>query len=159
MPEKNTDNTMQYNALCSEITPQIALVVFGECGALWWLKGLRPGFRHCFVCLEKGEDWIVVNPLCHYTEVKTIGTADPQTLKSFFTDHGMDSIFAPIIAPTRITAPFSPFTCVEAVKRILGIHDRWVLTPWQLFQRLSHSRHATPVNDQPADVMRSINSA
>ncbi len=30
-----------------------------------------------------------------------------------------------------------PFTCVEAAKRVLGLHDRRVVTPWQLYRRLS----------------------
>ena len=33
--------------------------------------------------------------------------------------------------------PLAIFTCVEAVKRILGIRATWVLTPWQLYRRLS----------------------
>jgi hypothetical protein len=33
-------------------------------------------------------------------------------------------------------APFMLFTCVEAVKRVLGIHRRGIVTPWQLYQHL-----------------------
>jgi hypothetical protein len=35
-------------------------------------------------------------------------------------------------APRR-PAPLRPYTCVEAVKRILGLHAPWVITPWQLY--------------------------
>jgi hypothetical protein len=34
-------------------------------------------------------------------------------------------------------APVRPFTCVEAVKRLIGIHAPWTLTPWQLFGHLT----------------------
>jgi hypothetical protein len=41
-------------------------------------------------------------------------------------------------APLRV-APLRPLTCVEAVKRILGIHARSINTPWQLYRYLSTS--------------------
>ena len=34
-------------------------------------------------------------------------------------------------------APFMLFTCVEAVKRVLGIHRRGIVTPWQLYRHLT----------------------
>ena len=33
-------------------------------------------------------------------------------------------------------APLMVFTCVEAVKRVLGLHRRLVFTPWQLYRHL-----------------------
>jgi hypothetical protein len=41
-------------------------------------------------------------------------------------------------APLRV-APLRPLTCVEAVKRVLGIHARSINTPWQLYRHLSTS--------------------
>src|SRR3954466_12569602 len=35
-------------------------------------------------------------------------------------------------ATTSARAPWAPFTCVEAAKRVLGLHVRRVMTPWQL---------------------------
>ncbi len=29
-----------------------------------------------------------------------------------------------------------PLTCVEAIKRLVGLESAWTLTPWQLFRRL-----------------------
>jgi hypothetical protein len=43
---------------------------------------------------------------------------------------------APIRRDHLRPAPLAPFTCVEAAKRVLGLHDRRVVTPWQLYRRL-----------------------
>jgi len=33
-------------------------------------------------------------------------------------------------------APWMPHTCVEAVKRVIGLHARFIITPWQLYRHL-----------------------
>lgn len=111
-----------------------ALVGFVGPTDLWWLRGLRPGFRHCFVALSDGDGWIVVDPMSHRTLVRREAVAD---LAPFYAGHGI------IVLPTRMravvpprTAPWRPYTCVEAVKRILGVRAPWVLTPWQLYRHL-----------------------
>jgi hypothetical protein len=43
---------------------------------------------------------------------------------------------APIRRDHLRPAPLAPFTCVEAAKRVLGLHDRRVVTPWQFYRRL-----------------------
>ena len=47
------------------------------------------------------------------------------------------------IAPPEValrSAPLGVFSCVETVKRLLGLRTRWVFTPWQL-HRFLVSRH------------------
>jgi len=39
-------------------------------------------------------------------------------------------------------APWMPFSCVEAVKRVLGIHKSFILTPWQLYRFLRKEQTA-----------------
>ena len=36
----------------------------------------------------------------------------------------------------KTAAPWGPFTCVEAVKRVLGVRARFILTPWRLYKFL-----------------------
>ncbi len=38
--------------------------------------------------------------------------------------------------PPRRALPPMLFTCVEAVKRIIGLHDFGIVTPWQLYKAL-----------------------
>lgn len=112
-----------------------ALVVFGGGAALPWQRLLKPGFRHCFVCLNDGRRWIVVEPLSCFTEVAVLDVPADFDLGRWFAGHGLTAVPAPV---RRVRRPvgWGPFTCVEAVKRVLGLRAPWVFTPWQLYRRL-----------------------
>lgn len=47
---------------CAEF--QDFYVVFQDEVSLWWLKVLKPGFRHCYILLplEKNK-WLEINPM------------------------------------------------------------------------------------------------
>jgi hypothetical protein len=113
-----------------------ALVIFsGRCG-VWWLRWLRPGFRHCFAAVDDGAQWLTVDPLLHRLEVRASGLSSAFDLAAEY--RRMDLVVLDI-APPEIalrTAPVGIFTCVETVKRLLGLRARWVLTPWQLYRFL-----------------------
>jgi len=113
-----------------------ALAVFSGETEFWWLKGLKPGFRHCFLVLEIDGVWVVFDPLSHQTRFGLFPAGDAATLAAGYEASGCT--VAPCLArpapPKR--APLLPHTCVEAVKRVLGLHARGVLTPWQLYKKL-----------------------
>jgi hypothetical protein len=41
------------------------------------------------------------------------------------------------LCPKQKILPPMMFTCVEAVKRIIGLRGWWILTPWQLYAALA----------------------
>lgn len=117
--------------------PAPALVVFTGDTCLGCLKILRPGFRHCFVAVCRNDHWIICDPLCHRTDLLVIGSEAAADLGDWYRCHGLTVVATHVRpAPPRF-APLRPFTCVEAVKRVLGIHARSVNTPWQLYRYLS----------------------
>jgi len=112
-----------------------ALVAFSGRTDLRWLRWLRPGFRHCFVALNDGRHWVTLDPLSTRIE----GTVQPVSadfdLAGWYRAQGL------MVVETRAAAPAGPaplaiWTCVEAAKRTIGLRDRRVLTPWQLYKRL-----------------------
>lgn len=114
-----------------------AWVVFTGETDLPWLRILRPGFRHCFVLMNDGRHWISLDPLANHTEV-TVHHVPPEfDLPGWLSDRGQKVIAAPVSRVKMRAAPVGFFTCVEAVKRVLGLHDGFVFTPWQLYQRLT----------------------
>lgn len=116
-----------------------ALVVFCDGVELWWLRFLKPGFRHVFVAVRDGGVWVTVDPLSPHTEV-AVQPVDPAfDLAGWFRARG-HVVVETVARRRRDPAPLAPFTCVEAVKRVLGLPDRGVLTPWQLFRRLTADR-------------------
>ncbi len=118
---------------------RLAVVVFSGEAALCVLRLLRPGFRHCFVAVNDGCRWITVDSLAHRTEVAVLPVPPDYDLAAFYRRHVFAAFGgAPPLVPRRL-APLSPFTCVETVKRVLGIHARTVLTPWQLYRYISNN--------------------
>ena len=117
--------------------PRIALVVFSGDADLKWLKVLKPGFRHCFAILESDGRWIIYDPLSHQTEITVIEGLSIPELMGGYRKQGFH-----VVAWVWRTARFRPaplglYTCVEAVKRVLGIHAPLIITPWNLFNFLN----------------------
>lgn len=122
-----------------DLTGAPALVVFVDEGELKCLRFLRRGFRHCFVAVQSLHGWVICDPLSHRTDLCAVGLFSAEELARWYRDLGL------LVVETRVReapfrpAPVSPFTCVEAVKRVLGIHAPWTLTPWQLYRLLCRS--------------------
>lgn len=122
------------------IAAQCAWVVFsGQC-ELAWLRILKPGFRHCYVLLHDGDYWITFDPLSNYTDINVCRCPPSFNLPDWIQDRGCTVVKTPL-RRTKKQAPWMPFTCVEAVKRVIGLRARAVLTPWQLYKYLMKSRN------------------
>jgi hypothetical protein len=116
---------------------QNAWVVFSGQTDISWLRILKPGFRHCYVLLHDGERWTSVDPLSHVTDISVHHHVAPDfDLPGWLAARGNKVVRAPLRRDVTKAAPFMLFTCVEAVKRILGIHRRNIFTPWQLYRHL-----------------------
>jgi len=117
--------------------PPTAWVVFRGEAPLWWLRGLRPGFRHCLALLNDGRHWLVVDPLAPFTDVAVLDLPPDHDLPGWYRARGLTVVAAPVRRGLTRPAPWGPFTCVEAVKRLLGLHAPLVVTPWQLHRHLT----------------------
>jgi hypothetical protein len=116
-----------------------ALVVFSGKADLLWLRLLRPGFRHCFVLLDLGGAWVCVNPLAHRTSVELWSLSPATDLPTWLrAQEGLTVVETVVRQPPRRPCPIGLYSCVEAVKRVLGLQERWVLTPGQLYEHLTH---------------------
>jgi hypothetical protein len=113
-----------------------ALVVFSGRTGVSWLRWLRPGFRHCFVALDDGIEWLTVDPLLHRLEVRASGLASDFDLAREYRRMGLIVLEVAPAAVVMRAAPLGLFTCVETAKRLLGIRAWHVMTPWQLYRFL-----------------------
>jgi hypothetical protein len=113
-------------------------VVFSDETDLPFLKCLRRGFRHCFVVIRDRGHWISYDPLAHYTELFLVDVPETFDLLGWLSEQGMTVIKVPSpLCPTQKILPPMMFTCVEAVKRIIGLRGWWIFTPWQLYAALA----------------------
>jgi hypothetical protein len=113
-----------------------AWVAFCGRADLAWLRLLKPGFRHCFVVLNDGRHWITLDPLACFTEVEVQPVPADFDLPGWYRARGLTVVRAVVRRSVRRPVAWAPFTCVEAVKRVLGIREPRVLTPWQLYRHL-----------------------
>lgn len=125
-----------------------AMVVFGGDADLRWLRVLRPGFRHCFAVLKSGEYWVIYNPLSNGTEVEIWPDEHEETLRAWLAQNGY-RVVDDAVRPLRpASLPWAPYTCVEAVKRVLGLRAPGVFTPWQLYRYLRNLKKRKKVIDR-----------
>lgn len=117
--------------------PRRAWVVFCGRADLAWLRLLAPGFRHCFLVLNDGRHWLTLDPLSCFTELEIQPVPPGFDLPAFYRARGLTVVPAPLARGRARALPWAPFTCVEAVKRVLGLRARFVLTPRQLYRHLT----------------------
>lgn len=113
-----------------------ALVVFTGMTCIRWLKPLRTGFRHCFVVVFQGDTAIICDPLSNRMILGGVRPASPAVVADWYCERGFTVVATELCEAPPGATLLRPFTCVEAVKRVLGIRAPFVLTPWQLYRHL-----------------------
>ena len=118
--------------------PMRALAVFHDEGAGFWPRVFgRPGFRHCFAALNDGRAWIVIDPCSDGTRIHAEICAETD-LAAHYRGLGYAVVETAVADSRRRYGLPWAFTCVEAVKRTLRVHDWWLWTPYQLYRRLEN---------------------
>ena len=107
-----------------------AIVAFGGRPTLWWMHFLKKGFYHCIIAMGNGKEWVIIDPLLHFTDLIIIkdGSVD-----SFFKSRGYRILNMTVSEPKKIRLRVMPYTCVETVKRFLGVENTFIFTPYSLF--------------------------
>ncbi len=115
-----------------------ALVVFEDRPDSRWLRPLRAGFRHCFCLVRAGDGWILCDSRASGLHIMPAPAVGVEPLARSYAALGATVVG--LAGPLRPAAargfPPAPFTCVEVVRRLLGLGGRPVLTPHGLFRRL-----------------------
>lgn len=111
-----------------------ALIGFGGQPTFWWMRFLKKGFYHCVVALGSTRSgWVLIDPLAHYTDMILITDGD---LTGYLKAHGYRVVVTDVVPPPRCGFHIMPYTCVETAKRFVGITDRRIWTPYQLYRHL-----------------------
>ena len=114
--------------------PDRAVVVFAEETRLPKLRRLKPGFRHCYAYLRLEQGWIGMDPLSHVWEIRHFPHWERDAdLAAHLRRLGQCALTVPVFEPPTKLAPPLPVSCVQAVKRLIGLHSWSVRTPWELF--------------------------
>lgn len=121
-----------------------------------WLRCLKPGFRHCLAIVEGAGWWLTVDPLASHLYL-AVTRPDPQAGPARrLLENGFAVAVLPAPQSPAVPAPCAPLTCVEVIKRLVGVHAPVVATPWALYRRLAAAGAATA---RPSDPPEKIEEA
>lgn len=111
-------------------------VIFTDHGNVWWLKWLKPGFRHCLVAVEEEGNWAYIEAVLSGMEIK----ATTVNCLGVLAADGCTVVEARQFQKLyHKLAPIEPISCVTVVKRILRLNHWFILTPHQLYKYLKKS--------------------
>ncbi len=116
-----------------------AWVVFTNQSDLPILRVLKKNYRHCFVIMNDGNRWLSIDPMANYIDISIHDLPMGFDLPNWLEKNGHKVKKAKLNHNIKKCAPVMIFTCVEVCKRILGIHNRFILTPWQLYRYLGNN--------------------
>jgi hypothetical protein len=127
---------MENNRSFSEIYTRQAVVVFSDRNDLPWLGLLARGYRHCFIAVQAECGWIVLDPLSNVMQLNCLSAISTGELSQWYHARGYTVVVTSIGLPLAKPAPWALFSCVEAVKRVLAINARRIITPHDLWKYL-----------------------
>lgn len=110
--------------------------VFSDETDLRILKPLKRGFRHCFILMHQDARWLLVDPRSNKTDVMLLPHPAHFNMPRYFLDKGMTVLKTTPYPEKRKIAPLLPISCVETVKRLIGLHHWLILTPYHLYRHL-----------------------
>ncbi|MBM3567172.1 MAG: hypothetical protein FJX46_00280 [Alphaproteobacteria bacterium] len=122
--------------LGSTADADLALVIFDSDTDINWLHGLRRGYRHCFAIFSIGRNWVILDPVLNYARICAFQVRPDYDLVTHYRLLGYRVLETHVRRPRGKIAPILPATCVEIVKRALGIHAWHVVTPYALYNYL-----------------------
>ena len=112
-----------------------AHIIFSE-ASLPWLRWLREGYRHVSVVIPCGEGYLHIDPRSVRIDFRFIKREQVAEMydralykEIIIIEYTADDIREGMHVP-------AVFTCVEFVKRVIGIRAWWVLTPHQLYKHI-----------------------
>ena len=102
-------------------------VVFTKANKMGWIRHLlHRNISHCYVVFPDKGKWVVYDQAVNHTSIFTL-------------DNINDILATSIIVKAEANQVgwyYGLNTCVSAVKRLIGINNPFILTPYQLYKRI-----------------------
>lgn len=117
-------------------TPR-AIVAYTDKTSFRCLKWLRRGFRHCMTLVSVPPYWVLVDGLSNRTHISVLSVEGLAVYLADLHRAGYRCQYIPYLPSPPPRLGMMPHTCVETAKRLLGISNRFVLTPFQLFKHIN----------------------
>lgn len=101
-------------------------IVFTKAKRLGWMRRLlHKDISHCFAMWPDGDRWLVVDRAVNKTSVFTLNDRS-------------DIIGKVVRVPVKDSISYIGLdTCVSSVKRLIGLNNIFIQTPYQLYKRIT----------------------
>jgi hypothetical protein len=112
----------------------------------WWTRFLKKGFSHVFVLIPQHEGYLFIESTLSSIDVKYL--TEHSKLPKSLDKSSVVVKYCTEIDYNLTSSWLRPCTCVEVVKRIIGLDKWWIFTPYQLYRYIlweAHRRHPKPV--------------
>ena len=106
---------------------------------MWWAKLTKKGFGHVFMVESICADyfWLIIDPVQSHTDRFTLPKSLEPTIEGFVGEGCTIIEVEPEIDINATCFTLSLNTCVDTVKRVLGIRSALTITPYQLYKKLN----------------------
>jgi hypothetical protein len=109
----------------------------------WYMKLFKKDYRHVSVVIPIGEQYLYIN--VRHSDMSYIVLDAERIERMHDRAVGHVTIMQVDVNPKiKFRGPML-FTCVELVKRVLGVHNAWVFTPYQLYKYFVKQKRRTYV--------------
>lgn len=139
----------QWGAQSSSGREISVLVVFADAPEKPMLRLLKPGFRHCFVLVSgvRAGEWICLDPQSHRLRLESWCYSPIFDPEAYYRALGHHCVWVSYPRDVTRQVRFGPMSCVEIIKRLLGISAFSVITPWQLYRHLTAAEQVIEIGD------------
>ncbi len=96
------------------------------------LRLLKHGFRHCFVFFGDESNTFVLDPISNRVDISFLPVG-VKYMVNLFTSKNITVVYVPQRFEVKKISTTGLFTCVEVVKRVLGISKFSIITPFRLY--------------------------
>lgn len=113
--------------------PPTYYVVFCHQVVVWWLRILKPDFRHCFLLAAHPNGLVLLDPLSHRWLLQPLPPMAAKRLEALLKENRLTFVKVTRLRAAARPMPPSFISCVSVVKRLLGIRSFLPLTPYRLY--------------------------
>ena len=103
----------------------------------WFIQLLPAPFQHVLAVRDDGLYWTIIDPLCSHIDARMVLKDDCADIGQLFPD-SVILWHKALLEADAMTWTLGIGSCVDVVKRVIGLRDFWVWTPHQLYKRLCH---------------------
>ena len=99
------------------------------------LKLLKHGFRHCFLFFGDENNSFILDPISNRIDLSFVPISIDY-LVELFEKNNIKMVYIAERFENKKISTSGVFTCVEVVKRVLGISKPFIITPFRLYNFL-----------------------